>query len=205
MPQPRNPGLRQSSLSQSRAIAKPSAWTATRFAAIDFETADNGRDSACALAIVIVEGEQIIHEALHLIRPPRPYFLFSYIHGITWHDVADKPTFREIWPDVAQSLQGVDFLAAHNAGFDRSVLFSCCHAACLEQPTTNFQCTAKLARQSWALSPARLPDVCRHLDIPLHHHQALSDARACAQILLAARCQGLPLSPWLGPYAGRLG
>jgi len=31
-----------------------------------------------------------------------------------------------------------------------------------------------------------LPDVCRHLGLPLQHHNALSDAEACANIVLAA-------------------
>ena len=32
----------------------------TRFAAIDFETANNARDSACALAMVIVERGRVV-------------------------------------------------------------------------------------------------------------------------------------------------
>ena len=175
-----------------------------RFAAIDFETADDGRDSACALAITVVEGTEIVQEGYFLIRPPRQYFLYTYIHGITWRDVADKPQFAEIWPSVAQLLTGVEFIAAHNASFDRSVLYHCCHSAGLVQPSHTFHCTVKLARQSWGVKPATLPDVCRHLGISLQHHQAESDARACAKIVIAARQQGLPMSRCLGKYSGRL-
>ncbi len=175
-----------------------------RFAAIDFETADHGRDSACAVAVVVVDGIEIVKEDHFLIRPPRQQFLFSWVHGITWRDVADAPAFGDIWPRVAELIDGVEFLAAHNAGFDRSVLFQCCHYAGLECPELRFQCTAKLARQAWGLSPATLPDVCRHLGIALRHHQADSDARACAEVVVAARERGLPLSPWLGAYRGRL-
>lgn len=176
-----------------------------RFAAIDFETADNGRDSACAVAVVVVEDIQIVRQASFLIRPPRRHFLFSSIHGITWDHVADQPTFAELWPRLAPWLMDVDFLAAHNAGFDRSVLYQCCHAAGMTRPELPFQCTVKLARQSWGLATARLPEVCDHLRIPLlQHHDAGADARACAEIILAARREGLPLSPWLGEFRGRL-
>ena len=41
------------------------------FVAIDFETADYGRDSACALALVRVEAEVIVQRAFHYIRPPQ--------------------------------------------------------------------------------------------------------------------------------------
>ena len=41
------------------------------FAAIDFGTADYGRDSACAVAVVRVAGGEIVDRAHFLIRPPR--------------------------------------------------------------------------------------------------------------------------------------
>jgi DNA polymerase III epsilon subunit-like protein len=91
------------------------------FVALDFETADYPRDSACALGLVRVENHRIVQRAYHLIRPPRRRFSFTYLHGITWEDVAGQPTFAELWPDLTPILEGVDFLAAHNASFDRSV------------------------------------------------------------------------------------
>ncbi len=83
-------------------------------------------------------------------------------------------------------LDGAEFLAAHNAGFDRSVLRACCTAAGLEVPTLEFVCTMVLARRRWAIRPTKLPDVCRYLGIPLDHHNPRSDAEACARILIAA-------------------
>lgn len=155
--------------------------------AIDFETADNGRDSACAVALVRVAGERIVERAYCLIRPPRKRFLFSDLHGITWQDVAGKPVFAELWPELSKMLDNADFLAAHNASFDRSVLHACCADAGLQPPRTPFVCTVKLARSVWQLYPTKLPLVCRHLGIQLDHHNAASDAEACAQIVLAAR------------------
>src|SRR5262249_38335029 len=115
-------------------IAAPAPSPTGRFAAIDFETADHGRDSACALAVVIVEGTQVAREEQFLIRPPRQEFLFTWVHGISWGDVVAAPTFGELWPRVAPLLEGLEFLAAHNAGFDRSVLYQCCHGAGLSWP-----------------------------------------------------------------------
>ena len=61
------------------------------FIAIDFETADHGRDSACAVGIVKVQGTRIIHEESRLIRPFRWIFYFSYLHGITCMPVDRRP------------------------------------------------------------------------------------------------------------------
>ena len=160
------------------------------FVAIDFETADQGPDSACAVGLVRVEGGRIVVRERHLLRPPRDYFLFTYIHGISWKDVAGKPTFREAWPNIRRMFEGAEFLAAHNSGFDSRVLESCCQAAGLEAPSLPFVCTVKLARRTWGIRPTKLPDVCRFLGIKLNHHEPLSDAEACAKIVLAAMEEG---------------
>ncbi|HLV61334.1 MAG TPA: 3'-5' exonuclease [Fredinandcohnia sp.] len=156
------------------------------FVAIDFETADTLPDSACAVALVRVEEGEIRDRYYTLIRPPRPQMLFTHIHGLRWEDVESAPRFPEIWPEMEAFMQGAAFLAAHNAQFDRRVLRACCEAAGLKAPPLDFVCTVALARKTWKLFPTRLPDVCRHLDIPLNHHQALSDAEACARIVIAA-------------------
>ena len=157
------------------------------FVALDFETADQGRDSACAVALVRVEKDRIVRRAYHLIKPPRTTFAFSYLHGITWRDVASKPRFGELWPDLSEMWEGAAFLAAHNASFDRSVLKACCAASGLTPPQLPFLCTVDLARRVWNIYPTKLPMVCDRLGISLKHHHAASDAEACARIVLAAR------------------
>ncbi len=161
-----------------------------RFAALDFETADYGRDSACALSLVIVENDTIADVWTTLIRPPRRDFVFTYLHGIAWEHVKNQPTFGELWGEIVQRLQGLTFVAAHNASFDRSVLHACCQTAAVPPLESSFVCTVRAARSIWGFYPTTLADVCRQLRIPLNHHNAESDARACAQILLAARSQG---------------
>lgn len=156
------------------------------FVAIDFETADRLPDSACSVALVRVENGEIVDRHQTHLRPPRQEMLFTHIHGLRWEDVEDAPTFADAWPAIEGFVEGASFLAAHNAGFDRRVLSACCEAAGIRPPRLDFLCTVVLARETWKLFPTRLPDVCRHLDIPLDHHQALSDAEACARIVIAA-------------------
>ncbi|MCT0206562.1 3'-5' exonuclease [Synechococcus sp. CS-1332] len=156
------------------------------FVALDFETADQGRDSACSIALVRVEEGSIVHREHRLIRPPRRTFLFTSIHGISWSQVAQAPTFAELWPELASCLDGARFIAAHNASFDAGVMRACCDQAGLRPPSQPFVCTVQVARKAWNLRPTKLPDVCRHLGLALQHHDALSDAEACANIVLAA-------------------
>ena len=162
----------------------------TRFAAIDFETANNARDSACALGVVIVERGRIVDRLYALIRPPSREFLFTHIHGLSWHDVKAAEHFDAVWTEMARALAGIEFLAAHNAPFDKGVLSACCESYGLAAPAQPFVCTVRLARAQWAIRPTKLPDVCNYLGIDLRHHQADSDAEACAQIVIAAQAAG---------------
>ncbi|MGA9115846.1 MAG: 3'-5' exonuclease [Bacteroidota bacterium] len=163
-----------------------------KFLALDFETADYGRDSACALGMVRVEEGRVAARDVRLIRPPRRRFVFTYLHGISWEDVRGEPTFGELWPFVEPMFRDVDFLVAHNARFDRGVLETCCARAGLEVPPTPFACTMVLARRVWGMHPTNLAHVCRQLGIPLNHHEVSSDVEACAEIMLR-------LSPHLAP------
>jgi len=160
------------------------------FVAIDFETANYRPDSACSIGLVVVKGHRIVRREHFLIRPTDRQFVFTYLHGIAWENVRDAPTFAELWPTLRETIADADFLAAHNASFDRRVLYSCCETHHLATPTRPFVCTVRLARAVWSVYPTKLPDVCRHLNIPLKHHQADSDAEACARIVIAAQNAG---------------
>jgi len=104
--------------------------------------------------------------------------------------VKDAPRFDAVWAGIARELEGVAFLAAHNAPFDRGVLGACCANSGLPVPAQPFVCTVRLARAQWDIRPTKLPDVCRHLGIDLRHHQADSDAEACARVVIAAQQAG---------------
>lgn len=159
---------------------------AATFVALDFETADRYPDSACSIGIVRVEGGQVRQTLHRLIRPPRKEMENSWVHGITWAHVAKEPPFESVWRDIQAILEGAEFIAAHNAGFDKKVLNTCLVAAGMAEVTTPFQCTVKLARRVWKLPRNNLPTVCEHLSIRLKHHDAGSDAEACARIVIAA-------------------
>ena len=98
------------------------------FVAIDFETADPHRDSACRAALVRVERGRIVAKADRLIRPPRSKFWFPDVHGITWDQVRREPDFAGVWPALRPLADGAAFFVAHNAPFGRGVLEACLDA-----------------------------------------------------------------------------
>lgn len=164
-----------------------------RFVAIDFETANSRPDSACQLAMVTVHDGQVVDRQSWLIRPTRLYFSPRNIeiHGIRPEHVEHQPTIEQLWPQIGQRLDG-ETLIAHNARFDIGVLVASLAAVDIACPNLEFSCTRSLARRAWPGQPRYgLKPLGTWLGIDFKHHDALEDARCCAQIALAvaATCQ----------------
>ena len=164
--------------------------TAPKIVAIDFETANYSSSSACQLGLVRVEDWRVVDSRSWLIRPPTDEFVFTYLHGIAWEQVRAEPHWGGLWPVLWPHFEGADFLAAHNAPFDRGVLKAVCAEYGLEAPPLPFVDTVEVARKVWKIFPTKLNLVCERLAIPLNHHEALSDATACAEILIRASAEG---------------
>lgn len=168
-----------------------------RFLALDFETANHSPDSACALGAVLGDETGLLHEYSSLIRPPTPQFAFTHIHGLTWAQCAEAPPFDRAWDDVDLMLQEADIVVAHNARFDLNVMLACCRRYRMPPPALPVACTVLLARRAWGMKSNRLSSLAQHFNLDLNHHEALSDARACARIFQMALAEGVDVSSGL--------
>jgi DNA polymerase-3 subunit epsilon len=158
------------------------------FVAIDFETANASRSSVCSLAAVTVENGQIVRSAYSLIRPPMMKFDYRniQIHGIHPEDVKDKPTFDQLWERIATHLEN-KIVIAHNAAFDMSVLRSILQQYSIATPKLKHACTVQIAKKTWpGEENYKLSTLAQKFKIDFEHHNALHDARTCAQIALLA-------------------
>lgn len=158
------------------------------FVAIDFETANRYRTSACSMALVTVIDGKITDTAYRLIRPPELKFDYwnTRIHGITAKDVVDQPTFAELWDDIKPLLDNKT-VVAHNAAFDVSVLRSILNEYGLEHPQFKHACTVDLARKVWPGEESyKLSSLAERFKLSFKHHHALDDANTCALVALLA-------------------
>jgi len=158
------------------------------FTAIDFETANGFRGSPCAVGLTKVRGGRVVEEASWLMRPPANHDHFDYhnvrIHGIRAQDVAGRPRFGELFPEIGAFI-GADILAAHNAAFDLGVIRSGLEVSGLPGPAYDYVCTVMLSRRCYSLVSNSLPFAAEEAGVPLvNHHDAAEDARACAGILI---------------------
>jgi DNA polymerase-3 subunit epsilon len=155
-----------------------------RTVAIDFETANAARDSACSIGVVVYEEKEAVLEKEWYIRPKNNWFhsINTSIHGINADMVKDKPTFEELWPEIRPFLAN-SFVIAHNASFDFSVLRKTLDTYNIEYPELEYSCTLQMARRFWTeLYNYRLSTVAEVLEFPLQHHNALEDAKAAMLI-----------------------
>lgn len=158
------------------------------FTAIDFELATAAYTSVCAVGIVKVEDGQIVDQFHSLVRPPNNQYMWqtTRVHGIKAKDTATAPSFAEIFPTLAQYLQG-SHMVAHNEKFDREVLIKTMRLYGLDYKAlglpAKWECTSEIYRAK-GFKRTKLNICCQIMGIDLNHHDPLSDALASAQLYL---------------------
>lgn len=154
------------------------------FAAIDFETANHNRSSVCSVGVVLCLNGKIVKHYHSFIKPKPNFFTQRCIdvHHITADDVKLAPTFDQVWNDIAPVIEGLP-LVAHNAAFDSGCLKAAFESYNMPYPDYEFYCTCKAARRALPELPNhKLNTLCDYFNIELNHHEALSDAYACAYL-----------------------
>lgn len=149
------------------------------FTAIDFETAQAKRWSICQVGLVRVEQGLITRQLSILVQPPENLYWpnFSAIHGISAADTAEAPRFDQIWPQIAGYIEGQQVVAHNGFSFDFPCLRQTLDYYELSVPEFKGHCSYRIYGKKLAL-------LCQEHNIELNHHDALSDAKACAELFL---------------------
>ena len=157
------------------------------FVAIDFETAI--KHHICAVGIVTVKNGQIVDKYYTLVKPlnNRYNYYNIQVHGITENDTENSPDFKQVYPEIKKRLQN-NLVVAHNESFDRNVLMKSMADNQLDYAELNiadrWECTMHICRTIDKYPSAGLNDCCAIEGIELNHHEALSDALACAKLYI---------------------
>ncbi|MFJ2783768.1 MULTISPECIES: exonuclease domain-containing protein [unclassified Streptomyces] len=162
-----------------------SSWVA-----IDFETANEHRGSACSVGMTAVDGQAVTGTWSTLIQPPPALGRFDpynvRVHGIQATDVVAAPGWKAALAEILSFADGRP-LVAHNAGFDFGVIRAACDTEGIAWPELRYTCSQVVARRTWKLLSYGLPycmDAAGHAFTD--HHQAGVDSRASAEIMLSA-------------------
>jgi DNA polymerase-3 subunit epsilon len=155
------------------------------FTAIDFETADTPPYSICQVGLVRVVDQQVTEKVNLLVQPPQNRYFHRNIdvHGIRPTDTRDAPTFDQIWEQIRRYIEE-EVVVAHNVNFDANCLRSTLHHYGLEVPDFEERCTRTIYGRGLSFLAGKYR-------IPLQHHDALSDAHACAQLYIKYQAKKL--------------
>ncbi|MEI7526690.1 MAG: 3'-5' exonuclease [Mariniphaga sp.] len=147
------------------------------FTAIDFETANPDPWSICQVGLIRVERGIITKEISLLVQPPGNYYWsrFIDIHGIGPSHTTCSPTFNKIWTAIEHYISGQTVVAHNGPSFDFRVFEKTLGFYGMSAPDYQKHCTYKIYRRNLAV-------LCHEHGIELNHHDALSDARACAKL-----------------------
>lgn len=161
------------------------------FVVIDFETANDFKDSICQMGIAVVENNSVTTTKSFMIRPPYERFTNTKIHGITFADVEKSPTFAELWSQIKIFIER-QTVAAYNTPFDLSCLVSVLKFYQIPVPDfasfdilENVRDCAEYynSKLSYCINN-RLVTVAEELGFAHDAHDALSDAVVAAQVQL---------------------
>ena len=149
------------------------------FTAVDFETATHDK-FACQVGIVVVREGVIVEKRSFLIQPPDNEYEWNTIrvHHINPEDTRHCDTFDIVWDKIKDYFH-TDIIVAHNASFDRDVLyFNLGYYGLSGDGIGYFVCT-------YDIYGLGLEDLCYEFGIDAgNHHDALFDAECCAIFFL---------------------
>ena len=159
------------------------------FIAIDFETANPKRVSACALGYAKVSNCQIVETMGYLIKPVGGHAPFqSKIHGIKDEHTHDKPEFGGLFPEIKDIFNYP--LVAHSL-FDKQVLYALSEHFGLGLNFEYIDSSSIAKERLPGLKNCKLKTLVQHFELPkFKHHDATEDAIACANIYLKLREYG---------------
>ena len=157
-----------------------------RYVVFDVETPNAKNDRMSSIGIVVVENGEIVTEFYSLINPETYFNSFNVaLTGISERSVIGAPTFPEVFEKIKPIFES-GLLVAHNAPFDMGVLSKCLRDYGIFWKTSApYLCTCKIARSlKLGTLNNKLNTLCDYFSIELDHHNALSDARATAKLII---------------------
>lgn len=154
------------------------------FVALDFETANRYKSSACSIGLVKVKNGEIVDSFYSLINPEEAFNEFNiYIHGITPNMVKQSPKYPQVLEDVL-SFVGRLPVVAHNAPFDMGVIKAANTKYNIQTCQLDYFDSCSLARYYMTSVNYKLNTLSDMIGFKFNHHNALDDAGASASLIL---------------------
>ncbi len=163
------------------------------FIALDCEKANNTQTSICSLGYACFKNGKIVKQKEYLIKPNPCYFYKGIeeskkttYHGILLEKYREAPTFEKIWPKIEKVLRN-EIIVGHGINGDLLLIQTALESYGITYafpPKENCICTNISSVYVYPECEShKLGMLCEYLNIKIKPHHALSDAKACGELL----------------------
>ncbi|AGY81099.1 exonuclease domain-containing protein [Carnobacterium inhibens] len=154
------------------------------FVAIDFETANQYRASACSVGLVKFIDGKVVDTFYSLINPESEFDFYNMqLHGITPEMVEYSPNYLQISHIIKEFKKELP-LVAHYAPFDMGVIKDSNERYNITDFNANYFDSYYLSRRFITSISYKLNHLAELLEIKFSHHNALEDAKACGELII---------------------
>ena len=174
-----------------------------RFVAVDVETASYESGSICQIGLAFVDHDGAIATYSTYVDPQSSFAAGNTaLHGIDARRVAGAPTFARAMQELRPVMEA-NPLVQHSR-FDEKAFLAGCARYGLPCLAAKWIDSVSVARKAWPEFRGKgghgLAHLKSALGLAFHHHDAGEDARAAAQVILAAEArQGAPIAALTPP------
>ncbi|WP_298437593.1 exonuclease domain-containing protein [uncultured Jannaschia sp.] len=177
-----------------------------RFLALDVETAGRGIGSICQIGLAFVGFDGRIATWSSLVDPCAPITRWTTrVHGLTDADVAGAPVFAALFPELRPVMEA--YPVVQHSRYDERAFDAACRAIGAQPLRCPWVNSVTLARRAFPELRGNgghgLANLKGVLGLDFRHHDAGEDARAAAQVALAAEAR-LGHQRSLGPLHDQL-
>jgi len=170
------------------------------FIALDVETANADLASICSIGIATFEDGEMTDEWYSLVDPKDQFSAINKrVHGIDEGMVNGYPTYATLADELNRRL--VDSVVVSHGSFDRAAISRAAARWSVSPPTCKWLNSQTVTRRTWPQFARRgygLKNVSEHIGYEFKHHDALEDAKAAGQVVLAAMEKtGVDIADWL--------
>lgn len=172
-----------------------------KYIIFDVETPNRANNRMSAIGITMINDGIVADSFFSLVNPETHFDYFNtQLTGISAETVQCAPNFAVLWEQI-EPIMSSGILVAHNAVFDMGVLKKCLHDYDITwKNSAKYICTVQAGRRLLPGMSHSLNVMCEHYGIMLDHHQADSDSRACAEILLRYIKSGADVNSFIRTY-----
>ena len=176
------------------------------FLALDVETANADLASICSIGIVAFDDGKVSDEWHTLVDPDDEFSpINTGIHGIDEAQVSGEPSYRDLADTLNRKLD--DAVVVSHGSFDRAAIARAATRWSVSLPQCKWLNSATVTRRAWpqfAQKGYGLANICKHIGYEFNHHDALEDAKAAGQVVLAAIEEtGGDIDDWLSALSKR--